>query len=277
MSIIIKNYKVALILGFTMFSIVISAQQIFSDVHPAIMKFYEYLFKEEKLTISEFNVVYQKANLNTESWLIKEKCNRKEENYCNKLQKIGNVFQNLSLSDTSCVFWEFRTKYYSELTHGLSFGEIITIIKNLTIHYDGDINIQYAILTFPNDKKIYLALNADTENVGFPSKISEIWLNNGDNLSELTIDNVTEKLKWVGIINTKNNKGSIKIYEKPNNSSIVTGQLLLNQTFFFTPIGDNDWWPVYNHGEILGYIQKKDVVMYSNFPKELRDRLEFEH
>jgi hypothetical protein len=122
-----------------------------------------------------------------------------------------------------------------------------------------------------------LALNADTENVGFPSKISEIWLNNGDNLSELTIDNVTEKLKWVGIINTKNNKGSIKIYEKPNNSSIVTGQLLLNQTFFFTPIGDNDWWPVYNHGEILGYIQKKDVVMYSNFPKELRDRLEFEH
>jgi len=55
-----------------------------------------------------------------------------------------------------------------------------------------------------------LALNADTENVGFPSKISEIWLNNGDNLSELTIDNVTEKLKWVGIINTKNNKGSIK-------------------------------------------------------------------
>jgi len=158
-------------------------------------------------------------------------------------------------------------KYYLELTQQVTYDSILIVIKNLTIHDDGLHFTEYAILNFSNGKKIYLELGLDS-----PVKIIGIWLNNGDDLADLIKNEKPDKLLWEGIINIKNHKEWLELHELPSTNSKITVKLLPNQIFTYTPIGDKDWWPVVDHGHLLGFIQKNDVVMYLNFPKSLKDK-----
>ncbi len=158
-------------------------------------------------------------------------------------------------------------KYSSNLTYGLSYDSICYIIKNIKDHDEGIVYSEYIILTFPNNNNIYFELNTDT-----PTIIGKIWLNNGDNLADVINNRQPTKLQWQGIINTKSNKDFIEVHERANISSKISGKLFPNEPFFYSPVG-HDWWPVYVKGKLLGYVQKKDIVMFENFPKILKEKL----
>ena len=127
---------------------------------------------------------------------------------------------------------------------------------------------EYAVLKFGNNKELFFLISLDDAFIG------RIWLTNGEELyPKLRYEDVSvESLLWKGIINIKNN-GYIEIHEQPDLNSRVTKRLLPNQVFKYCPIGDN-WWPVYENGvSFLGYIQKKDVIMYQDFPKGLKAKV----
>lgn len=270
----IKKLSAFLLLIFTIdLNYSIAQEYAFSDVHPCIRKFYEHLYKDSRVSISEFKKSYSNTG---EASFILHCCKQGKSGYCKIIQNKGNIFEKLKDSDTSCIFYEIKNRYFNELTQGVQFENINLVIDNLKIHYDGGLNEQYAILTFPNKKKVYFQLNADTAFIDFPADISDIYLNNGDNLMELINESNPWKLKWIGIINPNNKQRFVNLYVKPDLNSVSNSRILPNQIFYFTPIGDSEWWPVYDYNDdktFLGYIRKSEVVMFENFPEKLKKKL----
>lgn len=152
---------------------------------------------------------------------------------------------------------------FSDLTFGVSYDSINKVIERFIIHDEGYGYSEYAILKFGNNKEIFFLIDVD-------SFIVRIWLSNGEELYDKIKYNGTssETLLWKGI--SSPSLSYVELHEKPELNSKVTKKILPNQIFYFIPIGEN-WWPVYENGKtFLGYIQKKDVVTYQNFPKELK-------
>lgn len=153
---------------------------------------------------------------------------------------------------------------YSELTFNVSYDSINKIINKLQVDDEGYGYSEYSILNFGNNKKIFFLITVD-------SLIGRIWLSNGDELYyKINYKDVgTESLLWNGIIDTKSNN-YIDLHEQPDINSRVMKRLSPNQIFKYCPIG-GDWFPVYENGKwFLGYIQKKFIIMYQDFPEELK-------
>lgn len=216
----------------------------FSDVHSSIKKFYEYLFNKSNITDSEFS-------------------------------KICSRFDNPSYhtTDTSWIFYEIKNQYFQELTQNTDFKTITSIINNLKTHDDGDIGGQYAILTFPNNKKVYFGLNADSIVGEFPAQIGDIYLNDGRSLFDLLDNCDSVMLMWVGIINSEKNRTSINLYRKPDFGAISNKKIVVDQIFFFTPIGDSEWYPIYSSENCkrIGFLRKSQVVTFDNFPNKVKN------
>ena len=81
-------------------------------------------------------------------------------------------------------------------------------------------------------------------------------------------------MKWKGIINNK--EGYINVMETPSNNSKIIKKILKDELFYYTPIGNNEWWPVsLKEGEkYIGYIHKCKVLNFPDFPKRLKEKLE---
>jgi hypothetical protein len=159
-------------------------------------------------------------------------------------------------------------KYYSDLTFNISYDSILKVIGKLKEH-DEDLGFsEYVILKFGSNKEIFFEISL------YDAFIGRIWLTNGEELyPKLRYEDVSVvSLLWQGIINVRNN-GYIEIHEKPDLNSRVTKKLLPEQIFMYCPIGEK-FWPVYENGvSFLGYIQKKDVIMYQDFPKALKAKV----
>jgi hypothetical protein len=210
----------------------------FSNVKPAITKFYEYFYQESSKSTPDLNKVFANP------------------------------------ANTS-FFNEIKEKYFTDLTQGIKFDNISMVLRDIRIHYDGDINLQYAILTFPNKKHIYFALNADSvfqEN--YPAQIGDIYLNNGNSIISCGMDGVPEKLLFRGLINPKRTNSSLNIYEKPEKISVSKNKIQLNQLFYFSPNG-SEWYEIFNYEdqESLGYLKKYYIIMFEEFPKPIKDKI----
>jgi len=191
-----------------------------------------------------------------------------------KVQKFYDILYNKEKVEFSGFYIgpgeiknEELKKYFSELTFNVSYDSIAKIIGKLEVHDEGYGFSEYVILKFGNNKEIFFLMSLDD---GF---IGRIWLSNGEELyPKLRYGDVSVKsLLWKGIINCKE-KVYIEIHEQPDLNSKVTIRLLPNEVFKYCPIGKN-WWAVYGES-FFGYIQKKDVIMYQDFPKELKAKLE---
>lgn len=192
-----------------------------------------------------------------------------------KVQKFYNIlydkeqeeFENFYCGPGEIKNEELKN-YFTELTFNVSYDSITKVIGKLKVHDEGLGFSEYAILKFGNNKELFFLFTLDDAFIG------RIWLSNGEELyPKLRYEDVRVKsLLWKGMINNKDN-GYIELHEHPDINSKVTIRILHTQVFKYCPIGEN-WWPVYENGvTFLGYIQKKDVIMYQDFPKELKDKV----
>jgi hypothetical protein len=150
-----------------------------------------------------------------------------------------------------------------ELTQNFNYEEIKKIVDNYRAFDDGIVFCEYGILTFPNNKKIYFLLGRE-----YPPQIGDIWLNDCS-----FIGNPCYFLEWRAIINSKDPSDIENVYEFPDIKSRVVKKISTNQTFSITPIDNKDWYRVYEHGVIYGYIRKNHVLLFPDFPKSLKEKI----
>ncbi len=192
-----------------------------------------------------------------------------------KVQKFYDILYNKEKVEFSNFYSgpgeicnEELKKYYTELTFDVSYDSITKLISKMEVHDEGYGFSEYAILKFGDDKQIFFLMGLDY------AYICRIWLSSGEELyPKLNHEYVDlESLKWAGIINTKKN-AYIDLHEQPDLNSKVTNRLLPNEVFNYCPIGKK-WWSVFKNGlGFLGYIQKKDVTMYQDFPEKLKEKI----
>jgi hypothetical protein len=217
----------------------LSGQEVkFSNVKPSITKFYEYVYQDSL-----------KSTLD-----------------------LVNIFNN---SGIAYHFKEIKEHYFADLTQGIKMDDLKIVLANIRIHYDGDINTQYAILTFPNKKNIYFALNADSvfqEN--YPAQIGDIFLSNGNSIISFDWNGVPEKLYFRGLINPKRIKSSLNVLEKPGTNSISTNNIKINHLFYFSP-NESEWYEIFNYQDqrSVGFIKKDYIIMFEDFPKPIKDKI----
>lgn len=211
----------------------------FSNAKPSISKFYDYIYQDPSKPTSD---------------LVK-------------------IFENSNIAQQ---FKEIKKQYFAELTQKLDTKSLKIVIENIRIHYDGDINTQYAILSFPNKKNIYFELNADSIFLdNYPAKIEDIFLSNGNSILSFDTNNVPEKLLFLGLINPKRNKLSAKIYRSPDMKSISEKEIKINQLFYFSP-NDSEWYSIFSYQDQkpIGFIKKYNIITFEDFPKSIVDKIQ---
>jgi hypothetical protein len=210
----------------------------FSNAQPSITKFYEYIYQDSSKSTSD---------------LVK-------------------IFENSAIA---YHFKEIKEHYFADLTQGIKWDNLKIVIETIRIHYEGDINTQYAILTFPNKKNIYFKLNADSvfqEN--YPAQIGDIFLSNGNSIISFDSNGVPEKLLFLGLLNPKRVKSSVNVHESPEIKSISNNNIKVNQLFYSSP-NESEWWEIFNYQDqkSIGFIKKCDIIMFEDFPKPIKDKI----
>jgi hypothetical protein len=217
----------------------LSAQEFkFSNVKPSITKFYEYVYQDSSKSRPDLTKIFD---------------------YPAK----------------AYYFKEIKEKYFADLTQGIELDNLRMVLLNIRIHYDGDINTQYAILTSPKKKNIYFALNADSvfqEN--YPAQIGDIYLSNGKSIISCDCNGVPEKLLFRGLLNPERIKSSLNIHERPETKSISNNKITLNQLFNFSP-NESECYEIFNYEDqkSLGLIKKEYIIMFKDFPKPIKVKI----
>jgi hypothetical protein len=214
-----------------------------SNAKPAIMKFYEYIYQDSTKSTPDLDII---------------------------------------LDDSRYLAYHFhgiKEQYNADLTQGLTMDKLKIVIANLKIHYDGDINIQYAILKFPNNRKVYFALIADSiYHVNYPAQIYDIYLSNGNSLvdasNNLVDGSYVHKLYLRGLLNTARIKSSLNVHELPDINSVSINEIKINTLFWFTP-NDSEWYEIFNYEnqKSIGFIRKDYIIMFEDFPQPIKDKI----
>jgi hypothetical protein len=199
--------------------------------------------------------------------------NELNDDYRSCIQKMYDIlYRKDTITEFSDIYFLHKidnvqiSKYFFDLTQGISYESMCLLIKNVEIQDEGIGFSDYAILTFKNKKKVFFLLGAET-----PTEIVYIWLNDGEDLYDKLHNKKREvfTIQWQGIIN----KPFAELHEKADKNSKITEKLMPNQVFDYSPIGV-EWWPVYDHGKLKGYIKKEDIIKFEDFPKKLKGKLQ---
>ncbi len=164
-------------------------------------------------------------------------------NNCNHIDKDQLIFNKDKLT-RNIGYSEMQKLIYSSqrLDVGLPFSEIL-------------------ILTFPDNYKLYF-------DIGYDVPIGYIYLNDGSN-----IFNPNLKMIWSGVINSNSHNSFEYIYESKDLNSKIIKKILPNQLFDYSPIEENGWYPVFYIRSKIGYIQKKNVLMFQYLPIKTKRKL----
>ena len=212
-----------------------------------VKDFYRQLFKES-VTVKEFSEIYVYAGY-IDSDLTKKHLNT---------DKMKSELMN-----------SIKTKHFDELTNKLTINEINNVIEKSEISSDGyDFEI---IMELPLSKNYSIYFDLDND---IPGRIEYIFLKNAINIGSMDNKEYKEQLFRPGIINESD--GYTNLRENPNSKSKVVGILKTNELFFYSPIGDSDWYPVQMRylGKKIGYIHKSKIIKYSNFPKQIKVKVD---
>lgn len=160
-------------------------------------------------------------------------------------------------------------QYKKGLTQGLDYESIAKLLDSAEVSDEGEGFSTLLKLTFSNGKTIYFEIGD-----GFDS-IEQAWFPSGESLEKLTGSRYAYSaiLKRPGIINDPD--GYTNIREKPDKNSVIAGKFTKNEIFYYTPISDTEWWPVYKTeaAKQLGYIYKDKILEYAKFPQKLKDKV----
>lgn len=176
---------------------------------------------------------------------------------------------NHSIQSASSALQKIR-QYRTELTQGLDYASIAKLLDSAEVFEEGGEFYKILKLTFPNGKTIYFDIVGDD-----PDRVEQVWLPSGKSLEELTRSKYAYSaiLKRPGIINDPDDFTNIR--EKPDKNSAIVGKFAKNEIFYYTPISDTEWWPVYKteSAKQFGYIYKDKVLEYVKFPQKLKDKV----
>ena len=215
------------------------------DIHyrQLVKDFYRQLFKES-VTVKEL----------ADIWVFGE-------------YEYSELKKQQSVNDTekSELMKSVKNKYFDELTNKLTINEIVKLIDISELSTDGyDFGI---ILELPLSKNysVFFELDAD-----IPGKIEGIYLMDAIDIGGKEKDYPKEQLFRPAIINDTDGYSNLR--EKPDSKSKIVGRLKTNELFFYSPIGNSDWYPVKKEetSEILGYIHKTRITKYSNLPQLIK-------
>lgn len=158
--------------------------------------------------------------------------------------------------------------YTDELTCGLSKNELLSIIDDAEISDEGLQFSVYIKLSMTNGKHIYFELGSKD----LPSIIQNIWLSDGVLFSSIIQNEIpVQKLLLVGASNEK--EGYTIVRKNPSNSSDVVDRFTIKEYFYYVPNSTNDWWLVARKDDtraILGYVNKNQIMKYSEMPNEVK-------
>lgn len=255
---IMKTILLLLLLPNIMFGQISNADNI------CLKKFYKLLF-QKKITIGEMQSVFPIVNIEDSLFVLERNGNLKgDRSFLNfPVDKMVRPLDSLSY-----IMMEIK-KHKDALTQGLPLDSVYNVIDHAIMHSEPYDFSEPVELLFPNKQKVFFDLSTES-----PSFINWIWLNNGDLLEGIIYAELPiHKMKWIGIINDKD--GYVNVRQAAELNSKVVRKIYKNETFYYTPIGGSDWWPISINegGAYIGFIHKSKVLKYSEFPKKLKDKV----
>lgn len=237
--------------------------QLSSNYASCLKSFYKLIYLEN-ITIQDLNSVFPISEYEDSLFILEKKSNLTGDKSYLEIPRNKIV---RSKNSVSYIMLEIK-KYAKELTQDLPFDSLMRIIDQAIEHIEPSIFSKCIELSFPNNQKAFFDLSNET-----PSFINNIWLNNGDLLDDIIYGEFpVTKMKWIGMIDDKN--GYVNIREKPEKDSKIVRKIFIRDIFYYTPIGDSDWWPVSieKGGDYIGYIYKTKILNFTNLPKEIKDK-----
>lgn len=253
-----NNYLIIIILFLNVTYLHAQDNQIYKE---CVKGFYKFLLTEEKVTIKEFSTVFLSTS---DARFLQSENFQKKMPYLQAQKEIDNH------ADTILSFTLLKMRNYKQLlTEGLDLHNIIKHIESSSVYNEGWEFSKILELKLSQDDIIYFELNTDT-----PKQIMYIWLPSGESLSDLIGENnKIELLKRPGIINDKD--GYTNIRESQNIDSRIIEKFYKNNVFYYTPMCNSDWWPVYKKesDDKLGYIHKSKILIYKFFPVNLKNEV----
>lgn len=262
MKILIISLSVVLI------SLTASRAQNIEAYRRCVKQFYNFLYTQEKVSVKNFSSIFSSAEANDEAEFLAGKhihgksAQIKKEN---RLQLSEHIQKN---SDTirSSILNEVR-KYKERLTLNLSYDSLISKIDSAKAYNEGYQFSNLMELELASDYSIFFEFG------DFPYKIEYLWLGNGESLGSVIFGDQSEKLLRPGIIKDKD--GYSYLRESSNSKGRIIGRVLNGELFYYTPVGGEDWYPIYKlDGKLfLGYMHKSRIEKYANFSPKLKKKI----
>lgn len=224
--------------------------------------FISYLYSDTTVSINEFHKTYINGSVLTEAGFIQNVLNEKKD------VKHMDLFNDLDYgADTieSAILGEMK-KYKERLLRGYSVDYIKKQIDKSVVIYEGELDSYLLRLNLDNDYKLYFMMSGPF--------IFDIWMNNGSSFNGLLWRvKVPEVLKRPAIINDPD--GYVNVRKKGAINHPVTGKILKGKVFYYTPIGNSNWYPVYEKetSSIWGYVHKSRILEYKDFPEDIKDKV----
>ena len=231
-----------------------------------IKKFYGMLFSKTKVSIKEFSGVYMNGGASYEANLY-HKTRFFKEHFISELALTNLLEKHINTTESMVLL---KTKaYLFDLTLGFDFNEILALIDKSRVYNEGDEYTHLFELVFPYKKTIYFELNQGT-----PSEIENVWLTNGESLSNKVQGYKTEKLYRTGMV--IHNTSYIEIKEKADAPSSYEIKIPINLNFYYTPDYNFEYWAIYkeDYGKgFIGYLNKNEILLYRNFSKKDKEKV----
>lgn len=234
-----------------------------------VKQFYELLYKDS-VSIQEFSSVYANASLHYDTRLyLKDSLGIKNPNW--ELEKNRNKL--IDIKETPSYVFKKIKQNLNDITFGLTYDQVTEVIDRAKVSTQGLEFSRLMELSFPNDKKIYLALNNDT-----PMQVLAVWLDNATLLDDIISNEIDPQgLFLVGTINDKD--GFVNVRELPSVNSEIIEKIREGEIFYYIPNNSCNWWQVSrkeNIKSIVGYVHKSRIKNYIDMSDDIKQKVEKE-
>jgi len=232
-----------------------------NEVRDCVKDFFKVLYDKDKVTIKDFAVVYYGLpSLEAE---YRKDCfpfvSIKEEY---RLRKIVTVKSNILI--------KMRSRLINLLGKD-KLESILNKIDSAEIFHDGVLNERMLVLKTYNGELIHILIVDGTI-------VGDVYLPNGNSLNQVILrKDVIYGLRRVGLINDPD--GYVNVRESGSIDGRVIGKIKENELFYYRPIGNINWYPVYKTNNFMGqlgvrpiwgYIHKSRITKFKDFPEDIK-------
>jgi len=201
----------------------------------AVRKFYEFLNKDEPISISDYVNLFGKSGIEEEESLWLQACETNTKENCILL--VSQVLNNPSKSK-SRVFEKIKNNY-KERSRGLI--DYDKIIDESSVKETGINKVKEIELVISDTSRVYVQLNGYEDE---PPYIIDLYFTNGASVFNGIGIRENSYLKEIGIIDDPDGFTNVRI--KNNMEGEVLYRIYKDQVFFFIPNVNSSWLKVQN-------------------------------